>query len=171
MSDDPNTDLCYYLSNSTKTEEALESDHSAEWKTAMDEEMVALRKNRAYTECILPKGKTSIGGRWVYSEKSKENEDIRYKARYVAKGYSQKVDVDFTETFSPTARMTSVRLLMQLVAGRNFVVNQLDFNNAYLQADLDVELYVRQPKGYEHVCVNTDEVLVWRLLYKSRCMV
>ena len=68
---------------------------------------------------------------------------------YVAKGYTQVSDVDFHETFSPTARITSVCMLMQLAVQNDMVVYQMDVKKAYLNALIDCEIYVKQPDGFD----------------------
>ena len=78
------------------------------------------------------------------------------------KGYSQVPDIDYNETFSPTARITSIRMLMQLASQENFIVHQIDVKTAYLNVPMECELYVEQPEGYS---VNNEkgDKLVWKL--------
>ena len=104
--------------------------------------MGALKENNAYTVTNLPKGKTTIGGKWVYSVKVGSNNEQRYKARLVAQGFSQKEGLDYYETFSPTAKITSVRMLLQLAVQKDVFIQQMDVKCAYLNADLDEELYL-----------------------------
>ena len=99
----------------------------------------------------------------MYATKLDANGNIKHKARYVAKGYSQTENVDYSETFSPTAHMTSVRMLMQSVADNNLLVHQMDVKTAYLNAPIDCELYVEQPEGYA-VPNQGDCKLVWKYL-------
>ena len=68
----------------------------------MDEEMVALKRNEAFTVTALPSSKTVVGGRWVYAIKAGQEDSVRQKARWVAKGFSQKYGTDYDETFAPT---------------------------------------------------------------------
>ena len=114
----------------------------------MNREIEALNDNDTYTLSELPKGRTAVGGRWVYAIKSCPGKEDKFKARFVAKGYNQKKDLDYTDTFSPTARMTSVRLLMQLAINNGNVVHQMDVCTAYLNAEVDHEIYVEQPPGF-----------------------
>lgn len=86
----------------------------------------------------------------------------KYKARYVAKGYSQKYGVDYEETFSPTANMTSVRVLMQKAAQENLILHQMDVKTAYLHAPIDCDIYLEQPEGYETKS-QKNEKLVYKL--------
>ena len=88
-------------------------------------------------------------GKWVYTIKSGPNNEETFKARYVAKGYSQIPGVDYHETFAPTARMSSVRMLMQHAVQNNMHVHLIDVKTAYLNAPTDCEIFIEQPKGYE----------------------
>lgn len=141
---------CYNVNNVPKTyNEAITSESSEEWKHAMDVEMNALNENHTFEITTLPPGRNAVGGRWVYTIKSGPDNQNQYKARFVAKGYSQIPNIDFGETFSPTARMTSIRTLMQLAVDNDLFVHQMDVKAAYLNAPIDRELYVEQPEGYE----------------------
>lgn len=83
---------------------------------------------------------------------------IRYKARYVVRGFNQKEGVDFNEIFSPVVRHSSIRLLLALVAAQNLELEQLDVKTTFLHGDLEEEIYVHQLEGFisvgkeEHVC-------------------
>ncbi len=110
----------------------------------------------------MPPGKQAVGGKWVYALKSDIDGSDKYKARYVAKGYSQKPGTDYEETFSPTADMTSVRVIMQKAAQEDLVLHQMDVKTAYLHAPIDCELYIEQPEGYEKKS-ETGEKLVCKL--------
>ena len=85
----------------------------------------------------------------MYAVKHGQDGDVKFKARFVAKGYSQQANVDYHQTFSPTAHITSVRMLQQLSVEHGLTVHQMDVKSAYLNADIDCELYVEQPEGYE----------------------
>ena len=99
----------------------------------------------------LPEGKNLVGGKWVYAVKLGPNGEERHKAIFVAKGYSQVQDVDYTKTFSPTARLTSICMLLQLAVQQDMLVHQMDVTTAYLNAPIDHDIYMEQPKGFE-VC-------------------
>ena len=141
--------------------EAITSAEAHKWQTAMDE-IEALKENDTYELSVLPKNKSAIGERWVYVVKEAQNGKEKLKALYVAKGYSQVKDVDYTEAFSPTARMTYVRMLMQLSIDNSFLVHCMDFKSAYLNAKIECEIYVNQPEGYVEKNKHGDE-LVWKL--------
>lgn len=112
-----NIDYCYRVTCDVPLtlQEAINSPKSEKWVKAMQEEIDSLIENDTYTLTSLPEGKHAVGGRWVYAVKENPVETL-YKARYVAKGYSQLAGIDYNETFSPTADMTSVHALMQLAA-------------------------------------------------------
>ena len=94
--------------------QAMASDDAERWKEAMDDEMNSLHQNNTYTLVPPPKDKQIVGGRWVYSVKVEPNGKFRYKARYVAQGFKQVHGCDYFETFAPTSKMLSVRMMMQL---------------------------------------------------------
>lgn len=157
-------DYCYrVMYNIPKTfEEAMQSSNSKCWSDAMEDEMRSLKDNNTFTLTTLPEGKNAVGGRWVYVIKENPNRTKTFKARYVAKGYSQVQGIDYKETFSPTADMTSVRTLMQLAVQYNFKLHQMDVKTAYLHAPIDCEVYMQQPEGFE-VKSDTGEKLVCKL--------
>lgn len=96
----------------SNVEEAIEDPR---WVQAMNEEMEALNKNATWTLVPLPKGKKPVGCKWVFSIKYKADGSIeRYKARLVAKGFTQTYGVDYQETFSPVAKLSTVRVLLSL---------------------------------------------------------
>ena len=100
-----------------------------------------------------------MGEKWVYAIKLHPNGEEKYKARFVAKRYSQAPDIHYHETFSPTARITSVRMLMQLAIQKGMVVHQMDVKTAYLNAPMDCELYIEQPDGYERKGSNGEKLV------------
>ena len=108
-----------------------------------------MEDNHTWSVAPLPEGKHSIGCRWVYKVKYKSNGQVdRYKARLVAKGYTQQAGIDFLDTFSPVAKLTTVRILLSIAAVKNWSLLQLDINNAFLNGDLFEEVYMDLPLGY-----------------------
>lgn len=149
--DDINVDFCYKMlytiSNSYK--EAIDSPASVFWKEAMEEEIKSLEENETFTLTELPEGRDAEGGRWVYTMKEDSGGSQTYKARFVAKGYSQIKGIDYSETFAPTANITSIRVLMQLAAQYDLTLHQMDVKTAYLNAPIDTEIFLEQPEGFE----------------------
>ena len=142
--------------------EAMDSKKSKMWADAMKEEMNSLTENETFTLTPLPRGKQAVGGRWVYAVKESPDGSETCKARYVAKGYSQVEGIDYKETFSPTANMTSVRALMQVAVQEDLTLHQMDVKTAYLHAPIDCEVYMEQPEGFE-IKSKTGEHLVCKL--------
>lgn len=115
----------------------------------MQEEINALEANNTWTLQPLPQGKKSIGCKWIFKVKYKANGTLdRYKARLVAHGYTQQLSLDFVDTFSFVATITTVRVLLALVAQQHWQLVQLDVNNAFLNGDLLEEVYMELPLGY-----------------------
>ena len=142
--------------------QATHSSESDKWQLAMESEMNSLRENNVFTAVPLPPGKKAVGSRWVFARKSGPNKEIIHKARFVAKGFAQVEGVDYTDTFSPTAKMTTIRMLIQFAAERSMKVHQLDVKTAYLNAPLDCEVYLEPPKGFTE-SGDGGTVLVWKL--------
>ena len=143
-------------------QEATSCIDSKKWEIAMNEEMQALRENGTFQLVIPPPDRNIIGGRWVYALKTGQNDTIQYKARYVARGFSQLPDIDYQETFAPTARMTSIRTLIQIAVQNDMIIHQMDVRTAYLNAPIDRDIFVEQPLGYE-VKGENDDILVFKL--------
>ncbi|UYV66529.1 hypothetical protein LAZ67_4001965 [Cordylochernes scorpioides] len=140
-------------------EDAIVGQNSKQWKLAMDDEFNSLMKNQTWTYVTLPSDRKAIACKWVY--KIKQNADgsnKMFKARLVAKGYSQKPGLDYGETFSPVVKFDSIRTILSLCALFDMEMIQLDVKSAFLNGDLEEELYMEQPQGYEnpdfpnHVC-------------------
>ncbi|KAL4309623.1 hypothetical protein GQ457_01G010300 [Hibiscus cannabinus] len=119
------------------------------WIKAMQEEIQALENNHTWSLVSLPSDKTPIGCKWVYKVKYKSDGTVeRYKARLVAKGYNQKEGIDYTETFSPVAKLVTVRNILALAAAFAWPLYQMDVFNAFLQGDLTEEVYMELPQGF-----------------------
>ena len=119
------------------------------WNQAMKEEINAIERNRTWDLVELPYGKTVIGLKWIYKTKYNADGSIqKHKARLVAKGYAQQQGIDFFETFSPVARSETVRIILALAAHKKWDVFQFDVQSAFLNGELDQEVYVEQPQGF-----------------------
>lgn len=115
-----------------------------EWLKAMNEE-----STDTWTVCSLPPGKHAIGCKWVYKLKFNADGTLeRYKAHLVAEDYTQQEGIDFGDTFSPVAKMTTVKNLLSVSAAKNWSLTQLDISNTFLNGDLHEEIYLSLPLGY-----------------------
>ena len=121
-----------------------------QWILAMKSEMESLLKNGTYELVELPKGRKALKNKWVFKLKRDENEQLtKFKARLVVKGFGQKEGVDFDEIFSPVVKMTSIRVILGMAASMDLEVEQLDVKTAFLHGDLEEEIYMEQPEGFE----------------------
>ena len=142
-------------------QEAMSDEHKEDWLKAMQEEMKSLHENHTFELVKLPKGKRAFKNKWVFKLKADESVSRpRYKARLVVKGFEQKKGIDFEEIFSPVVKMSSIRVVLGLAASLNLEVEQLDVKTAFLHGDIDKEIYMEQPEGFE---VKGNEHLVCKL--------
>ncbi|KAG8842179.1 hypothetical protein FRB96_006004 [Tulasnella sp. 330] len=129
--------------------EAMESEDWKNWKEAMDVEMAQLNKMGTWELMKLPAGRTAIGCRWVLALKFDAAGNLqRYKARLVAQGYTQIPSINYTETYSPTICLDSQRTIFTLATIYSYDIQQMDIKTAYLYGELEEEIYMRQPEGY-----------------------
>ena len=113
------------------------------WQNAMADEIATSESNQTWTITSLPPHKKAIGYKWVYRVKYKADGTVeRYKARLVAKRFTQQEGLDFTKTFFTVAKMTSVKTLLAIAVVRGWHLIQLDVNNAFLHGDLHEEVYM-----------------------------
>ena len=152
-------DLTADISEPRNIKQAWSGDHCIQWKEATDSEYDSLISNDTWELVPLPEGKNVVGSRWVFKVKRDENGSVeRFKARLVAQGYSQAEGIDYHEVFSLVVRNTSIRTLLALANTCDWEVHQMDVHTAFLQGDLDEEIYMKQPDGYtdeenpNHVC-------------------
>ena len=114
----------------------------------------------------IPKEKKAVGSQIVFKEKlDGHGRRIKFKARIVTKGFSQIPGKDFTETFSSVAKFTTLHVFLALSAHLNFEIYQVDIVAAYLQGDLDEEIYIEVPKGIEHLGSGGHYWRLWKPLY------
>jgi hypothetical protein len=114
----------------------------------MREELEASRKNQTWELTSLPEGKKAVGCKWVFTVKqSPEGKIERYKARMIARGYSQTYGIDYDEAFTPVTKMNTLRILISCVANFGWPLHQLDVKNVFLRGNLQEEVYMEVPPG------------------------
>ena len=141
--------------------EAISCPQSELWLDAMRDEIQSMRHNGVWELIELPEGHRPIGCKWVYETKRDHKGKIeKFKARLVAKGFTQREGVDYEATFSPVSSKDSFRVIMALVAHFDMELHQMDVKTAFLNGDLNEEVYMMQPEGF---MTNDSGKLVCRL--------
>jgi hypothetical protein len=120
------------------------------WKEAMQQEFDALISNGTWSLCPRPQNHNVIHNKWVYRIKQKSDGTIdRFKASLVAKGFEQQSGIDYTETFSPVIKPSTIRILLALAVNFSWPIRQLDVSNAFLHGSLMEEVFMEQPQGFK----------------------
>ena len=136
------------------------------WKRAMEEDISALDRNETWVKCELPKGKETVGCRWVYTIKFWANGTIkRYKARLVAQGYTQTYGVDYSETFSLVAKIDTIQVLFSIVANKDWPLHKFELKNAFLHGKIEEEVYMRAPPGFSDDYKNGEGCKLSKAIY------
>ncbi|CAI7861880.1 unnamed protein product [Closterium sp. NIES-54] len=128
--------------------EAIAGEYSSKWQTAMDTEMASWKSTGTYVDEVPPLGVNIVNGMWIFRVKRPPGSPPVFKARYVARSFNQRQGVDFFQTFSPTPKMTTLRVLLQVAAQRDYELHSLDFSTAFLQGSLHEEIWLRRPLGF-----------------------
>ncbi|CAI7844582.1 unnamed protein product, partial [Closterium sp. NIES-53] len=128
--------------------EAIAGPYSSQWKTAMDAEMASWKSTSTYVDEVPHPGANIVSGMWIFRVKRPPSSPPVFKARYVARGFSQREGVEFFQTFSPTPKMTTLRVLLHVAAQRDYELHSLDFSTAFLQGSLHEEIWPRRPPGF-----------------------
>jgi len=129
----------------------------------MQQEIESLVKNQTWDFVNLLKGSKAIGCRRVFRKKDNE----QYKAILVAKGYSQKEDIDY-KIFSPVIKHTSIRLLLAIVAQGDLELEQLNVKIIFLHGELEERIYVKQPEGYFQVGQENKVCFLMKFVYRRK---
>ena len=130
------------------------------WKDAIKEEMESIMSNHTWEIVDLPPASKPIGCKWVFRRKYHTDGTLHtYKARLVPKGFRQKEGIDYFDTYAPVVRITSVRNMFSLASIYDLHVHQMDVKTAFLNGDLDEEVYMEQPERFvlprnEHNVIN-----------------
>ncbi|CAI7873654.1 unnamed protein product [Closterium sp. NIES-53] len=114
----------------------------------MDAEMASSKSTGTYVDEVPPPGANIVSGMWIFRVKRPPGSPPVFKARYVTRGFSQRQGVDFFQTFSPTPKMTTLRVLLHVAAQRDYELHSLDFSTAFLQGSLHEEIWLRRPPGF-----------------------
>jgi hypothetical protein len=140
----------YLIEEDPKTySEAMRSIDANFWKDAIKSELDSIVSNQTWELSDLPKGSKPISSKWIFKKKMRPDGTIeRFKARLVVRGFTQKKDVDYFDTYSPVTKIATIRTLIAIAAIHNLVVHQLDVKTAFLNGELKEEIYMTQPEGF-----------------------
>lgn len=129
----------------------------AQWESAIDDELNSLLLNKTWSLVPRPNGKNIVDCKWIFSIKNDEfGKPLRYKARLVARGFSQQYLIDYNETFAPVARIASFRFLIAFANQYKLLIHHMDVKTAFLNGELKEEIYMKVPEGIsckkDYVC-------------------
>ncbi|CAI7893661.1 unnamed protein product [Closterium sp. NIES-54] len=136
--------------------------------TAMDAEMASWKSTGTYVDAVPPSGMNIVDGMWISRVKRPPGSPPVFKARYVARGFSQRQGVDFFHTFSPTLKMTTLWVLLHVAAQRHYKQHSLDFSTAFLQGRVHEEIWLRHTPGFFGSFRAGTQWSLWRPVYGLR---
>ncbi|CAI7908781.1 unnamed protein product [Closterium sp. NIES-53] len=128
--------------------EAITGPYSSQWQAAMDAKMASWKSTGTYVDEVPPPGANIVDGMWIFRVKRPPGSPPAFKARYVARGFSQRQGADYFQTFSPTPKMTTLRVLLHVAAQRDNELHSLEFSTAFSQGSLHKEIWLRRPPGF-----------------------
>ncbi|CAI7905098.1 unnamed protein product, partial [Closterium sp. NIES-54] len=128
--------------------EAITGPYSSQWQAAMDAEMASWKSTGTYVHEVPPPGANIVDGMWIFRVKRPPGSPPPFKARYVARGFSQREGVVYFYTFSPTPKMITLRVLLHVAAQHDYELHSLDFSTAFLQGSLHEEIWLCRPPGF-----------------------
>jgi hypothetical protein len=133
----------------TSFEEAMRSDNSSKWFEAMEDEIKSISTNKVWDLEPIPKGAKTVDCKWIYKTKHDSQGNIeRFKARLVAKCFTQREGIDYNKTFSPVSYKDSFRIIIALVTHYDLELHQMDVKMVFLNGHLEKNVYMAQPKGF-----------------------
>ena len=137
------------ISEPKTVKEALQSEHSVEWRSVMSAEFKSLTKNNTWELVPPPEKQNIVGSKWVLKVKRNSGSSLdRFKARLVAQGYTQTSGSDYKEVFALVAKYSTIRSLLTLANAQNLEVHQLDIKTAFLNGSVEHDIYMFQPEGF-----------------------
>ena len=147
-------------SEPTSYNAAITGPDKVHWKAAITSELESLVENKVFKEVPLPTGRRCISSKWIFKVKVNARGEItRHKARFVARGFSQKEGIDFNEIFAPVAKFTTIRMMLSIAAAHDMEIHSMDACTAFLNGEIEEEVYVTPPEGF----TKTNDNMVWHL--------
>ncbi|CAI7820722.1 unnamed protein product [Closterium sp. NIES-54] len=128
--------------------ESITGPYSSQWQAAMDVEMASKKSTGTYVDEVPPPGANIVDGMCIFRVKRPPGSSPAFKARYVARCFSQRQGTEYFQTFFPTPKMTALWVLLHVAAQREYELHSLDFSTAFLQGSLHEEIWLRRPPGF-----------------------
>ncbi|CAI7850445.1 unnamed protein product [Closterium sp. NIES-53] len=128
--------------------EASTGPYSSQWQAAMDAKMASWKSTGTYVNAVPPSRANIVDDMWIFRVKRPSRSPPAFKARYIARGFSQRQGVDYFQTFFPTPKMTTLWVLLHVTAQRDYELHSLEFSTVFLQGSLHEEIWLRRPHGF-----------------------
>lgn len=150
-------------------DEAMASKDKVKWKDAIETEWNAFDEHGVLEVSKLPPGARALGTTWVFVKKTDEHGNVvRHKARLVAQGFGQRPGIDVNETFAPVARTSTIRFLIALAASQDLIIEQFDYDTAFLNGGMSEDVYIKIPPGYPHSTSSGDVLKLVKAMYGTK---
>lgn len=134
--------------------EAISGPEKQQWLQAVAEELQSFADNKVWEVVDAPDNASIVQCKWVLKKKFDHDNKVRFRARLVAKGFTQKAGVDYQDTFSPVIRHSTLRLLLAMSVQLDMNVTHLDVTTAFLNGYLKETVFMHPPEGFPVACVN-----------------
>ncbi|CAI7799910.1 unnamed protein product [Closterium sp. NIES-53] len=128
--------------------EAVSGPWASRWRAAMDSKMASYRSTGTHVDEVPPPGANVVNGMWIFRVKRPPGSPLVVKVHYVSRGFRQRKGVDFFQTFTPTPKMTTLRVLLHVAAQRDYKLHSFEFSTAFLQGSLHKEVWLRRPSAF-----------------------
>lgn len=145
--------------------EALDGPEKDQWRAAMVQEYESFIENDAWQVVDAPEGANIVECKWVFKRKINSDNSVRHRARLVAKGFSQKLGIDYEETYSPVVRHSTLRLLIALAVNLDLKIYHYDVMTAFLHGSLNEVIFMKQPEGFKLVGSDNKVCKLNRAIY------
>ncbi|GJW93558.1 zinc finger, CCHC-type containing protein [Tanacetum coccineum] len=141
---------CFNVEDDPKIfDEVMKSRDVAFWKEAINDEMDSIMGNNTWVLADLPPGYRPVGCKWIFKRKLKVDGTVeKFKARLFIQGFKQKSGINYFDTYTPVARISTIRLLIAMTVIHNMIIHQMDVKTTFLNGELDEEVYINQPHGF-----------------------
>lgn len=150
-------------------EEVMKSEYKDQWLEAMKSEMKSLEDHNTWKLLDMPQHKKAVGCKWVFRIKRDPSGNIvKFKARLVAKGFTQRPGIDYNETFAPVARKESINAVLAIAAAEDLEAENVDVDTAFLYGEVEEEIYMDQPDGFEDEENPAKKCLLQKALYGTK---